>query len=178
MVAAPTLRPNEVLALAGSGKALKEWNKVVPFDGSNYPYWTLALNVTEPFAYKILIADKETLAPVAWEDGENRWFAALPQENEVVVEADLQVRFSGRDWKGAGTAIPVFSLRTEDDFGVGEFYDLKKMVDWAAATGRASSSFFRSTTLQCSTHGRIRTHTTLTRHSLFTLSSSIFLLQA
>ena len=136
-VAAPTLRPNEVLALAGSGKALKEWTKVVPFDGSNYPYWTLALNVTEPFAYKILVADKDTLAPVAWEDGENRWFAALPQENEVVVEADLQVRFGGRDWKGAGTAIPVFSLRTEDDFGVGEFYDLKKMVDWAAATGQS-----------------------------------------
>ena len=136
-VAAPTLRPNEVLALAGSGKALKDWNKVVPFDGSNYPYWTLALNVTEPFSYKVLVADKETLAPVAWEDGENRWFAALPQENEVVVEADLQVRFSCRDWKGAGTAIPVFSLRTEEDFGVGEFYDLKKMVDWAASTGQS-----------------------------------------
>ena len=136
-VAAPTLRPNEVLALAGSGKALKDWTKVVPFDGSNYPYWTLALNVTEPFAYKLLIVDKTTLAPIAWEDSDNRWFATLPQDDELVVEADLQVRFSGRDWKGAGTAIPVFSLRTEDDFGVGEFYDLKKMVDWAAATGQS-----------------------------------------
>ena len=136
-VAVPTVRPNEVLALAGSGKALKDWGKVIPFDASQYPVWTLALNVTEPFEYKLLIADKDTLAPVAWEDGDNRWFASLPQKDEVVVEADLQVRFSGRDWKGAGTAIPVFSLRTEDDFGVGEFYDLKKMVDWAAATGQS-----------------------------------------
>ena len=136
-VAAPALRPNEVLALAGSGKALKDWNKVVPFDGTQFPVWSLALDVTEPFAYKILIADKETLAPVAWEDGENRWFAALPQKDEFVVEADLEVRFGGRNWKGAGTAIPVFSLRSEDDFGVGEFYDLKKMVDWAAATGQS-----------------------------------------
>jgi len=48
----------------------------------------------------------------------------------------MKASFSGRDWKGAGTAIPVFSLRTEDDFGVGEFYDLKKMVDWAASTGQ------------------------------------------
>ena len=39
-------------------------------------------------------------------------------------------------WKGAGTAIPVFSLRSADDFGVGEFLDLKKMIDWAAATGQ------------------------------------------
>ena len=136
-VSAPALRPNEVLALAGSGKALKDWTKVVPFDGSNFPVWTLALNVTEPFAYKIVIADKNSLEPLAWESGENRWFAALPQKDELVVEADLEVNFEGRAWRGAGTAIPVFSLRSEDDFGVGEFYDLKKMVDWAAETGQS-----------------------------------------
>ncbi|MBR2064307.1 MAG: 4-alpha-glucanotransferase [Bacteroidales bacterium] len=136
-VAAPALRPNEVLALAGSGKALKEWTKVVPFDGTDFPVWTIALNVTEPFAYKVLIADKETLAPVAWADGENRWFTEIPEKDEFVVEADFQVSFSGRCWKGAGTAIPVFALRSEDDFGVGEFYDLKKMVDWAASTGQS-----------------------------------------
>jgi len=39
-------------------------------------------------------------------------------------------------WKGAGTAIPVFALRSSKDFGVGEFYDLKKMVDWAEKTGQ------------------------------------------
>lgn len=136
-VAAPSVRPNEVLAVAGSGKALKNWTKAVPFDDSEFPVWTLPLNVTEPFAYKIVVADRETLEPKAWEDGENRWLAAVPAKDEFVVEAALQVHFSGRDWKGAGTAIPVFSLRSEDDFGVGEFYDLKKMVDWAASTGQS-----------------------------------------
>ena len=136
-VAAPALRPNEVLAIAGSGKALKNWNKVVPFDGSQFPYWTLALNVTEPFSYKVLIADKDTLAPVAWEEGSDRWFVEVPENDQFVVQSDLQVRFAGRHWKGAGTAIPVFALRSEDDFGVGEFYDLKKMVDWAASTGQS-----------------------------------------
>ena len=136
-VAAPSLCPNEVLALAGSGKALKEWTKVIPFDDTNFPVWNLTLNVAEPFSYKILIADRKTLAPIAWEEGENRWFLNVPEKDEVTVEADAHVRFSGRDWKGAGTAIPVFSLRTEDDFGTGEFYDLKKMVDWAASTGQS-----------------------------------------
>jgi 4-alpha-glucanotransferase len=136
-VSAPSLRPDEVLAIAGSGKDLKEWTKVIPFDESRFPVWSLSLKVTEPFAYKILVADRKTLVPVAWEEGENRWFLNVPQNDEVTVEADAQVRFSGRDWKGAGTAIPVFSLRTEDDFGVGEFYDLKKMVDWAASTGQS-----------------------------------------
>ena len=136
-VAAPALRPNEVLAIAGSGKELKDWTRVVPFDDSRFPLWTLSLNVKEPFAYKVIIADKDTLVPVSWESGENRWFVNVPEKDEVTVEADVQVYFGGRNWKGAGTAIPVFSLRSEDDFGVGEFYDLKKMVDWAASTGQS-----------------------------------------
>ena len=40
-------------------------------------------------------------------------------------------------WKGAGTAIPVFSLRSERDYGIGQFTDLKLLVDWAAATGQS-----------------------------------------
>ncbi|MBQ2132787.1 MAG: 4-alpha-glucanotransferase [Bacteroidales bacterium] len=136
-VAAPTLRPNEVLALAGSGKDLKEWSKIVPFNGTDFPIWTLALKVSEPFEYKILVADKDTLSPIRWEEGDNRYFANLPDKGQFIVEADLQVHFTAGNWKGAGTAIPVFSLRSADDFGVGEFYDLKKMVDWAAATGQS-----------------------------------------
>ena len=130
------VRPGEVLALAGSGKDLGDWTRVVPFDDSKFPLWTLEMNVTEPFAYKIIVADKETLAPVAWEEGENRWFGNLPQNDELVVEASAYASFNSKPWKGAGTAIPVFSIRTEDDFGVGEFYDLRKMVDWAASTGQ------------------------------------------
>ena len=131
-----SVRPNEVLALAASSKELGAWSKVIPFDDSRYPVWTLALNVTEPYAYKVIKADKATLAPIAWEEGENRWFSDMPQKGELAVVANVKPYFNSPAWKGAGTAIPVFSLRTEDDFGVGEFYDLKKMVDWAAATGQ------------------------------------------
>lgn len=42
----------------------------------------------------------------------------------------------GRAWRAAGTAVPVFSLRSEKSFGVGEFNDLKALVDWAALTGQ------------------------------------------
>ena len=136
-VAAPVLRPNEVLALAGSTKALGKWTKVIPFDDSRFPVWTLGLEVEEPFLYKLLIADKYTLQPIAWEECDNRVFGYLPAKGELYVEASLEPHFGGRQWKGAGTAIPVFSLRSEDDFGVGEFLDLKKMVDWAASTGQS-----------------------------------------
>ena len=39
-------------------------------------------------------------------------------------------------FRGAGTAVPVFSLRTADDFGIGDFRDLRPLVDWAASTGQ------------------------------------------
>ena len=45
-------------------------------------------------------------------------------------------KFDQPGFRGAGTAIPVFSLRTADDFGIGEFRDLRPLVNWAAATGQ------------------------------------------
>ena len=35
----------------------------------------------------------------------------------------------------SGVAVPVFSLRSEDGCGIGEFLDLKKLADWCVATG-------------------------------------------
>ena len=136
-VNAPVVRPDEVLAIAGSGKALENWSKVIPFDDSAFPMWTLALPAGEPFMYKLVIADRNTLEPKAWEDGENRVMSVIPAKDACYIESALEPRFYGRQWKGAGTAIPVFSLRSEVDFGVGEFLDLKKMVDWAAETGQS-----------------------------------------
>ena len=51
----------------------------------------------------------------------------FPRENQAA-------KFDIPGWRGAGTAVPVFSLRTADDFGIGEFRDLRPLVDWAAAT--------------------------------------------
>ena len=53
----------------------------------------------------------------------------FPREHHAAI-------FDRPGFRGAGTAIPVFSLRTADDFGIGEFRDLRPLVDWAAATGQ------------------------------------------
>ena len=37
--------------------------------------------------------------------------------------------------EGAGVAVPVFSLRSETGYGIGEFADLELLVDWAANCG-------------------------------------------
>ncbi|XP_052172556.1 4-alpha-glucanotransferase DPE2 isoform X8 [Diospyros lotus] len=38
-------------------------------------------------------------------------------------------------WRGTGVSIPMFSVRSEADLGVGEFLDLKLLVDWAVESG-------------------------------------------
>ena len=44
--------------------------------------------------------------------------------------------FDTPGFRGAGTAIPVFSLRSGNGFGVGEFLDIPAFVDWMAETGQ------------------------------------------
>ncbi|XP_022874044.1 4-alpha-glucanotransferase DPE2-like isoform X1 [Olea europaea var. sylvestris] len=38
-------------------------------------------------------------------------------------------------WRGSGVAIPMFSIRSDADLGVGEFLDLKLLVDWSVQSG-------------------------------------------
>ncbi len=57
-------------------------------------------------------------------------------QQEAVVVDGLHFRTGGTPWRRDRVAIPVFSLRSEDDFGVGDFMDLKLMVDWAVRTGQ------------------------------------------
>ena len=135
-VVLPTLRPDETLAVAGSGRELGDWKRIVPMDDSRFPEWELTLHTAHRFEYKFLIADRKTLTPILWEEGANRTWGELPGAGEHALDAAAYPRFPERRWQGAGTAIPVFSLRTEEDFGVGEFYDLKRLIDWAAATGQ------------------------------------------
>jgi 4-alpha-glucanotransferase len=48
----------------------------------------------------------------------------------------LEFHYRNFAFKGTGTAIPVFSLRTNESFGIGDFADLRKMVDWVSLTNQ------------------------------------------
>lgn len=64
-------------------------------------------------------------------------FSINQDDAKFKVNADVTPQEMYRSgWKCAGTAVPVFSLRTEDSFGIGDFHDLKKLADWVAATGQ------------------------------------------
>ncbi|MGN1210287.1 MAG: 4-alpha-glucanotransferase [Candidatus Cryptobacteroides sp.] len=134
-VSCADVRPGEVLAIAGSVPQLGEWSKPQVMDYLGGCLWQFRTDMKDAAEYKFVILDKKGGNIILWEEGANRRIAP---EAGLTTVADLgATSFSSRHWRGAGTAIPVFSLRSEDDFGVGEFHDLKKMADWAQATGQS-----------------------------------------
>jgi 4-alpha-glucanotransferase len=141
-VMAPTVQTDEVLAICGGCEALGKWDvsKAVVMNDANFPEWNAFLEMkgmTAPFEYKFLILKKDTLELVAWEGGNNRFYNYSPaQRNEVMTISGLRFNNPMSPWRGAGVAIPVFSVRTDEDFGVGDFMDLKLMIDWAEMTGQ------------------------------------------
>ncbi|MBR1569731.1 MAG: 4-alpha-glucanotransferase [Bacteroidales bacterium] len=131
------IRPDQAVAIAGTkGKTLHGWDKPILLNDWNFPMWSIDLDVKDAFEYKFLVVDRKTLEPIVWETGANHLFAEIPAKGKRLALADQDPQFPLIPWKGAGVAIPVFSLRTEDSFGVGEFHDIKKLVDWAVATGQ------------------------------------------
>ena len=139
-VRAPQLRVGERLAIVGEPDSLGAWDvrKAVPMAEHEYHEWVVSLDASqlplERFEFKFVAIGNEVESPM-WEQGSNR--SILLAEvglNEVVVYELSQAYFPIYPWKGAGTVVPIFSLRSEGSFGVGDFGDLKLMIDWVAKT--------------------------------------------
>ncbi len=141
-VEAPTVTPDQTLALCGSDSATGAWQptKAVPMSDADFPVWKCNLDfsrVRMPLEFKFVVLEKNTGKLISWESGENRRIdVRAGSAKSAVVVSGMRLRDSQAPWRGAGVAIPVFSVRTRDDFGVGDFYSLTKMVDWAVATGQ------------------------------------------
>ena len=105
---------------------------------TNFPEWQIELDASKlkyPLEYKFILYNKQEKKADCWEKNPNRYLADPElKTNETLVIADRYVYFDIPAWKGAGIAIPVFSLKSEKSFGVGDFGDLKRMVDWAVNT--------------------------------------------
>ena len=163
-VRAPQLRQGECLAIVGAAAYLGGWDPDLALMMTEHECheWVVSLNADRlpgRFEFKFIAANMAgrkprksaddtqeirvdpdlTDADRYWETGDNR-FIELPsvgvQKDDVFVYELPQAYFPFYAWKGAGTVIPVFSLRSEGSFGVGDFGDLKLMVDWCAKTGQ------------------------------------------
>lgn len=139
-VLCPTLRERGLkLAILGEGKALGAWQPTgaIVFEEVAANHWQLTLDAQQfakAYDYKFVAVDSNGKV-AEWEGGNNR-LLVVPELAEGVhyFAPEIELYFSNIHPRVAGTAVPVFSLRSEGSQGVGDFGDLKKMVDWAVTT--------------------------------------------
>ena len=140
-VSAPQLQPGQAVAICGSHPAIGSWNtsRYLRMEYAGQHEWMLtvnALGMLFPIEYKYVVVDDETHAFVAWEEGDNRTTGDMEMvDGQVLVLYGEHLRLKEQTWRAAGVAVPVFSLRSEHSYGVGDFGDLKLLVDWAVLTG-------------------------------------------
>lgn len=134
-VEAPALSADEVVAVVGQSDKLGGWqvDDAVGMSVNEELVWSVSLpHEVLGTEYKFVVLDAATRRLKRYESGENRLLAL--DNHPCVVVRGLRLR-DRLGWRGAGVAIPVFSLRSNRSWGCGDFGDLRLMADWAAATG-------------------------------------------
>ncbi|WP_426489648.1 4-alpha-glucanotransferase [Hymenobacter sp. 102] len=139
-LSAPRVDSDHQLCVLGSDPALGAWDakKAVVLSDADYPTWCADVALENPgrtVQYKYGIWDPRDKKILQLEAGEDRLIAASQDKRTLRVKADDQFRYPTGNWRGAGVALPVFALRSRQGLGVGEFPDIKLLVDWAVATG-------------------------------------------
>lgn len=142
IVRAPQLRDGERLGVLGADKALGAWDvqKILPMTQHTYNEWVADIDATHledsHLEFKF-VAFRNAKNELLWENSMNRTVDLPEMKAGELVSYELdQAFFALYNRKLAGTLVPVFSLRTRKSAGIGDFGDLKTMIDFVASTGQ------------------------------------------
>ncbi len=138
-IEAPIYNPNWKIVLFGSTASLGNWDydKVIHLSQTDFGIWEASVEIPENeyIQFKYCIYDIKEERVIDVETGENRF--TVPNQSREILQIVSNHYFKFKAYQmyhDAGVAVPVFSLRTEDGFGVGEFHDIKKLADWTKET--------------------------------------------
>lgn len=142
IVRAPQLRDGERLGVLGADKALGAWDvqKILPMTQHTYNEWVADIDAAllegSHLEFKF-VAFRNAKDELLWETSMNRTVDLPEMKTGELVSYELdQAFFALYNRKLAGTLMPVFSLRTRKSAGIGDFGDLKTMIDFVASTGQ------------------------------------------
>ncbi|MDO4790446.1 MAG: 4-alpha-glucanotransferase [Porphyromonas sp.] len=128
---------NDSLYISGSIEELGSWNpeEALPFRRlGNRLIAEIENAEKQSFEYKLIV--KTLSGAVEWEVLEGNRVLRMDGEEGIVVNLSLPIFNSISLPRISGTVVPLFSLRTNDSFGIGEFADLKMVVDWVKQTNQ------------------------------------------
>lgn len=140
-VQAPQLGVGDELRLVGADPVLGAWKerKALKMVRQNVNEWIVCIDAaslaSSKMEFKFLIENASKEYSPLWENCNNRTIElpVMEEGDTVVYELD-EAYFTLPPVRVAGTLVPVFSLRSKDSFGIGDFGDLKKMIDWVSLT--------------------------------------------
>lgn len=142
IVRAPQLRDGERLGVLGADKALGAWDvqKILSMTQHTYNEWVADIDATHLEGSHLefkFVAFRNAKNELLWETSMNRTVDLPEMKAGELVSYELdQAFFALYNRKLAGTLVPVFSLRTRKSAGIGDFGDLKTMIDFVASTGQ------------------------------------------
>lgn len=142
VVRAPQLRDGERLGVLGADKALGAWDvqKILPMTQHTYNEWVADIDATHLEGSHLefkFVSFRNAKNDLLWETSMNRTVDLPEMKAGELVSYELdQAFFALYNRKLAGTQVPVFSLRTRKSAGIGDFGDLKTMIDFVASTGQ------------------------------------------
>lgn len=142
IVRAPQLRDGERLGVLGADKTLGAWDvqKILPMTQHTYNEWVADIDATHLEGSHLefkFVAFRNAKNELLWENSMNRTVDLPEMKAGELVSYELdQAFFALYNRKLAGTQVPVFSLRTRKSAGIGDFGDLKTMIDFVASTGQ------------------------------------------
>ena len=142
IVRAPQLRDGERLGVLGADKALGAWDvqKILPMTQHTYNEWVADIDAAHLEGSHLefkFVAFRNAKDELLWEASMNRTVDLPEMKAGELVSYELdQAFFALYNRKLAGTLVPVFSLRTRKSAGIGDFGDLKAMIDFVASTGQ------------------------------------------
>lgn len=138
-VKAPLVGKGQVVCLLGNLPELGNWDTTKALLlNKNDDWWTIRVQIPEgipSIEYKYGLYDQQKDKFLEYEGGANRSFINSADKSVYQVLRDGFIRVDNSWWKGCGVAIPVFSLRSAQSAGVGEFNDLLLLVDWVKKLG-------------------------------------------
>lgn len=136
------MKTGETLLVSGDAAVLGVWNPddALPMSCIAPNLWSVTFDARNlqgnSVQFKIITRSADGI--VRWEEGDNRYLVLPDAEPSTAYSFRLEtLTLAPPSMRLAGTVIPLFSIRTTRSWGIGDFGDLKAMVDWLAHTGQS-----------------------------------------
>lgn len=150
-VTVPAVKTGDSILVSGENPCLGRWDtsealKMEPCGAGRWAAEIPIMETDKRLVFKFIM--KRSNGEIVWENGNNK-VLDIPAQDITVQEqggngmpgTSCIFEFSSADFgqeppRFAGTAVPVFSLRARDGYGIGDFSCIKAAADWLHATGQ------------------------------------------